>query len=123
MRVWIGFVIAVALSVAGCGDGGRRCDTDADCADGNQCTYDRCEDGRCAFPDRPDGTSCSRDCAIGSGQCEDGECSKCVLDLSDACSGVSGEEWRDTWLFIALGLVGTRRAARRGAAAGRKPAR
>ena len=114
MRYALGFVCLLAFCVipVGCGDDGSRCETSADCDDGNQCTYDRCIDGSCSFPDKPDGTSCTRDCLIGGGQCEDGECGRCVYDASDACSSVRGVDVPGTWLLAVLGLLAIRLAAR-----------
>lgn len=111
MRYLLGFVCVLALCVipVACGDDGR-CESSADCNDGNQCTYDRCVDGRCSFPNKPDGASCTRDCLMGSGECEDGQCSRCVVD---ACSLVHGIDVPGTWLLAALGLLGIRRSARR----------
>ena len=115
MRHLAGLVCVLALGVlplVGCGDEGK-CETAADCDDGNQCTYNRCVDGHCSFPNKPDGTSCSRDCLMGSGECENGECSRCVVDLSDSCSSVHGVDVPGTWLLAALGLLGVRLAARK----------
>ena len=111
MRYALGFICVLALAVVpmGCGDD-DGCESSADCDDGNQCTHDRCIDGWCSFPDKPDGTSCTRDCMIGSGECEDGECSRCVY----TCSLVRGVDVPGTWLLAALGLLGIRLAAHRG---------
>jgi len=110
VRYVLGFMCVLALCVipVGCGDEGR-CETSADCYDGNQCTYDTCVDGRCSFPNKPDGTSCTRDCLMGSGECEDGECSRCVV----TCSSVHRDDAPGTWLLAVLGLLGIRLAARR----------
>jgi hypothetical protein len=117
MRYALGFICVLALAVVpvGCGDD-DRCESSADCDDGNQCTSNQCIDGYCSFPNRPDGSSCTRDCMIGSGQCEDGECSRCVY----TCSSAHRDDAQGTWLLALLGLVGIRVAARRGARA-KKP--
>jgi len=113
MRYALGFICVLALVVVpvGCGDEGARCETSADCDDGNQCTYNRCVDGWCSYPNKPDGTSCTRDCLLGGGECEDGECSRCVYHVS--CSLVHGVDVPGTWLLAVLGLLGIRLAARR----------
>jgi hypothetical protein len=115
MRYLFGFLCVCALAVVpvGCGDE-SRCESSADCDDGNQCTANRCDsDGRCSFPNKPDGTSCTRECFIGSGECENGNCGRCVLDMSDACSLVHRDDAPGTWLLAVLGLLGIRLAARR----------
>ena len=111
MRYVLGFVSVLALCVipVGCGDEGR-CETSADCYDGNPCTYDRCVDGRCSFPNKPDGTHCTRDCFLGHGECEDGDCGRCVADV---CSLVHGVDVPGTWLLVVLGFLGIRLVARR----------
>jgi hypothetical protein len=113
MRFLFGFLCVCALGVVpvGCGDEGPpRCEINADCDDGNQCTYDRCVDGRCSFPNKPDGTSCTRECFMGSGECEDGNCGVCAIHV---CSLVHGVDVPGTWLLAVLGLLGIRLAARR----------
>jgi uncharacterized protein (TIGR03382 family) len=111
MRYLFGFMCMLALGVmplVGCGDDGR-CEFSADCDDGNQCTYNRCDDGRCSFPNKPDGASCTRECLMGSGECENGNCDRCVY----TCSSVHRDDAPGTWLLAVLGLLGIRLAARR----------
>jgi hypothetical protein len=110
MRYLFGFMCVLALAVVpvGCGDD-DGCELSADCDDGNQCTYNRCVDGRCSFPNKPDGTICTRDCLMGHGECEDGECSRCVA----SCSLVHRDDAPGTWLLAVLALLGIRLAARR----------
>lgn len=111
MRYTLGFICVLAFAIVpmGCGDDGSRCETSADCDDGNQCTYNECVDGWCSFPNKPDGTSCTRDCLMGSGECEDGVCGRCVV----TCSSVHRDDAPRTWLLAVMGLLGIRLAARR----------
>lgn len=62
--------------------------------DGNLCTYDGCEDGRCIHPPVEDGTGC------GLGMCYDGQCCTGCWDGSD-CRG--GMEAREVWQCGSLG--------------------
>jgi uncharacterized protein (TIGR03382 family) len=113
MRYFFGFICVLALAVVpvGCGDDDEGCESSEDCDDGNQCTYNQCLDGRCLFSNKPDGTSCTRQCLIGSGECEDGECGRCPNELT--CSSVHRDDAPGTWLLAVLGLLGIRLAARR----------
>ena len=110
MRYMLGVMCVLALWAipVGCGDEGG-CESSADCTDGNPCTYDRCVDGQCSFPNKPDGTSCPRDCLMGSGECRNGECSTCVVD---ACSLVHGVDVPGTWLLAVPALLGIGLAVR-----------
>ncbi|RJQ33793.1 hypothetical protein C4568_03830, partial [Candidatus Parcubacteria bacterium] len=66
-------VIVEAL-VVGCGGGGggggSECTSGAQCYDYDECTLDRCIDGSCSNPPRPNGTACD----TGSDPCEEGTC-------------------------------------------------
>jgi hypothetical protein len=110
MRYLLRFVCICALAVVpvGCGDEGK-CEHLWDCDDGNQCTYDTCVDGRCSFSNKPDGTRCTRECLMGSGECENGNCDRCVM----TCSLVHRDDAPGIWLLAVLGLLGIRLAARR----------
>jgi hypothetical protein len=58
--------------VGGGGTGGTpKCESAADCADKNECSYDLCDANQvCAYPAVPDGNSCS----AGTGMCRGGLC-------------------------------------------------
>lgn len=93
-----------ACTTGTCDAGGRCvegasqcCSTDAECADGNPCTSDRCQDRRCAHEALPQGSACDDGdgCTIGdtcdsSAHCRAGsprDCNDGNSCTSDACAG------------------------------------
>jgi len=94
-----------------------ECLTDGDCADGNECTADRCGvGGVCTSSFLPDETSCSRELGCLTGRCQAGECvesptcqaievsvrvelRKASKPVEVACSGEKGDTCEAQGLF------------------------
>jgi len=69
-------------------EGCNTCVTDADCDDGNPCTFNLCLSEECHYPNVPENTACSDgDLCTVDDKCEAGQCVGTARD----CSGFDGQ--------------------------------
>lgn len=109
---WYKLLLAAVIglmTLAGCSDSQTsRCETAADCNDGNDCTADLCDPGTgaCSNPSAVDGTTCDFSGAAGvcmSGVCQEDLCdgvdcddeNPCTRDACNAEDGSCGHDARE----------------------------